>query len=258
MKRNFCVFGLVIFLGITQMGFSQNDHPQPFFKNPQWLSTIRVSGLLQLWAWENRRQWWNTQFTVTYQPRKHKPALFSEMKKEKILTPAEFFYYSHQPEARFYPPEVQRVLDREVGRITQRISISPLEVVDAAIRFYQKYHFRPVVDQQILMQITPRQVRILKILWRSGVLTTAALYQQFVNRYPDEAIAFPLFEKELRTMEELFLVRLNHVGQLQYVFPRVSRAYFHYSVREMFRNLDPVTDKNRYTHIKNLLSIIEE
>jgi len=246
--------GIVVFRGVAR----QNKTVQPFYKNPRWLNTIRVSGLLQLWAWENRKQWWHASLKVTYHTKHHVPNLFSSMRKENVISPSEYFYYSHNPEARYYPPEVEDVLKREIGGISRRIRISPLELADAAVRFYQKYHYRPVLDAQVLRVLTPRQVRILKILWEKGFLTDAALYQQLVKTYPDEAIAFPLFEKEINALASLALVRRKQVGQIRYVLPRVSRAYVHYSLRELFRNLDPITHAGDYTHVQKLLAIIEE
>ena len=251
---------LVLFLlgGVVFRGIARQETVQPFYKNPQWLNTIRVSGLMQLWAWENRKQWWQAGLEVTYHTKHNVPNLFSSMRKETLISPAEYFYYSHYPEARFYPPEVEDVLNREIGGISGRINISPVELADAAVRFYQKYHYRPVLDAQVLQGLTPRQMRILKILWKKGFLTDAALYQQFVKTYPDEAIAFPLFEKEIDALASLALVRRKQVGQIRYVVPRVSRAYVHYSLRELFRNLDPITHAEEYAHVQKLLAIIEE
>ncbi len=230
---------------------------QPFYKNPQWLSTIRVSGLMQLWAWETRNQWWSPEWQITYRPQMSGKQVPATILSQRPLTPAEFLYYSYQPEARFYPPEVARVLGHEVGRLHQRITVSPLELIDAAIRFYQKYHFRAALTPNTLLAVTPRQVRILQILWKHNFLTVPALYQQFTTLFPDEAIVFPVFQEELQQLAQLGMVRLNSRGQLTYVTPRVSRAYFLYSLRQAFRNVDAVQQPQEYQHFRHLLTILQ-
>ncbi len=230
---------------------------QPFYKNPRWLQTIRVSGLLQLWAWETRNRWWGEEWHITFQPQKGNNPHTGYRWKAGTLTPAEYLYYTYQPELQFYPPEVAQLLDRQVGRLSHRISIAPLDLIDAAIHFFQKYRFRSALDYHTLLVLTPRQLRLLSILWKQNFLTPAALYQQFSQQFPDEALVFAELKRDLKKLKQLKLVNFSSQGRFTYVMPRVSRSYFLYSLREAFRNVDALQHSGAYQHFKQLLQIMQ-
>ena len=242
--------------GSVLMGDGQQR--QPFYKNPRWLQTIRVSGLLQLWAWETRNRWWEAEWHITFQPQKGNNFPTGYRWKAGRLTPAEYLYYTYQPELQFYPPEVAQLLDRQVGRLSHRISISPLDLIDAAIHFFQKYQFRSALDSHTLLVLTPRQMRLLSILWKQKFLTPAALYQQFSQQFPDEALVFAELKRDLKKLKQLKLLKFSSQGRFTYVMPRVSRSYFLYSLREAFRNVDALQHSSDYQHLKQLLQIVQE
>ena len=260
MPNHFVILlGILLWGHLTPiLGKQSQTSPQPFYKNPQWLRTIRVSGLMQLWSWEQRHQWWHSGFQVQYNTQKKEPLIATQFSRDNVLTPGEYFYYSHQPEARFYPPEVADFLDREIGGIHQRITVSPLEIVDAAVRFFQKYHFRPILDESIFHRLKVRHVRILRVLWETGYASEAQLYQRFIQQYPDEAIVFPTFQQELQGLKTVRLIQQKKVGEKQYVMAKVSRAFFEYSLKEVFRRIDPIAKPHNYEQLKKLLQALEE